>query len=182
MTTATTQVSHFLPGRLRMKSGKVKANIPLAREIERTLAGYNGIHHVEANPVTGSVLVLYEPGAPEALAALMACTRTLGLSPHDRTLEHLEDWLRASAAGANPGLDASLAAGVTAFFRSLDASVAQATGHWGDLRSLVPLTLFLLGLRSLLVAEKVVFPNWYDFFWFAFSTFIVLNPPRSTAG
>src|SRR5262245_52775190 len=100
MTTSTAQVAHFLPGRLRVKSGKVKGNLPLAQEIERTLTGLRSVWRVEANPITGSVLVLYDPQAPESLSALMACTEFLGVSVPSHDLEHLEDWLGAAVNGA----------------------------------------------------------------------------------
>jgi hypothetical protein len=183
MTAYTTQVTHFLPGRLRMKSGKVKHNFPFAREVERTLVGVRGVRGVEANPVTGSVLVLYDPQAPEALSALLTCTEFLELSPRQGDLEQLEDWLAAAVNGVHPDTAAPLNVGISKLFGSLNASIAQATSGWGDLRSLVPLTLFFLGVRSLLATEKLVFPTWYDFLWFAFSAFVVLNPsaPQQTA-
>jgi Heavy metal associated domain 2 len=181
MTAYATQVAHFLPGRLRVKSEKVKHNLPLAREIEHTLTGLHSIWRVEANPLTGSVLVLYDPRAPESLSALMTCAEFLGLSVPERDLEHLENWLCAAVNGAPPGASASLGTGIQKMFESLNASAAQATGGWGDLRSLVPLTLFFLGVRSLLTADKLALPNWYDFFWFAFSMFVVLHPPGAPA-
>jgi hypothetical protein len=173
----TTQVTHFLPGRLRVKSGKIKNNLVFARQVERTLTGLQGIRRVEANPVTGSVLVLYDPQAPAALSALLTCTEFLELSPRQGDFEQLEGWLSAAVNGAHSGSAASLSMGISNILGSLNASVAQATSGWGDLRSLVPLTLFFLGVRSLLTTEKLVFPTWYDFLWFAFSAFLVLNPP-----
>ena len=182
MTAYATQVTHFLPGRLRVKSGKVKNNLPFAREVERTLTGLQGVRGVEANPITGSVLLLYDPQAPEALSALLTYTEFLELSPSQRDCEQLEDWLAAAVNGTHPGPAAPLSVGISNVFGSLNVSVAQATSGWGDLRSLVPLTLFFLGVRSLLTTEKLVFPTWYDFFWFAFSAFLVLNPsaPQQT--
>jgi hypothetical protein len=44
-----------------------------------------------------------------------------------------------------------------------------------DLGILVPLALGVLGVRSLLVSEKTLFPSWHDYLWFAFSTYFILN-------
>jgi len=36
--------------------------------------------------------------------------------------------------------------------------------------------LFLLGVRSLFVSDKLRVPMWYDLIWFSFGTFLALNP------
>jgi hypothetical protein len=123
--------------------------------------------------------VLYDPQAPESLSALMTCAEFLELSLPQGTPEQLENWLSTVVNGVSSDPAASLSVGISNFFGSLNASVAQTTSGWGDLRALVPLTLFFLGVRSLLATEKLVFPTWYDFFWFAFSAFLVLNPSTS---
>ncbi len=48
----------------------------------------------------------------------------------------------------------------------------------GDLRLFIPLTLCFLGFRSLLLTEQLAFPSWYDYLWFAFGTYVALNPTR----
>jgi hypothetical protein len=45
-----------------------------------------------------------------------------------------------------------------------------------DLKVLVPLLLFGLGIRSLIKSEKLPAPTWYDFLWFALGTYFMLNP------
>ncbi len=52
---------HALEGRLRIKIPEVKGAPLKAREIERHLASCAGVEEVSANPITGSVLVLYNP-------------------------------------------------------------------------------------------------------------------------
>jgi len=52
---------HALEGRLRIKIPEVKGASLKAREIESHLALCPGVEEVTANPVTGSVLVLYNP-------------------------------------------------------------------------------------------------------------------------
>jgi isoamylase len=54
----------------------------------------------------------------------------------------------------------------------LDNIYFIAHAHW-------PLTLFVLGVRGLLVAKTVPFPAWYDLWWFAFGTFFMLNRPEA---
>ncbi len=56
-----------------------------------------------------------------------------------------------------------------------------------NLSLLLPLTLLFLGGRSLFSSKEISFPAWYDYLWFGFSTFLMLNrrwvegDPESTA-
>jgi copper chaperone CopZ len=52
---------HAVEGRLRIKIPEVKGAPNQAREIEGHLSLCPGVEEVSANPVTGSVLVLYNP-------------------------------------------------------------------------------------------------------------------------
>jgi hypothetical protein len=52
---------HALEGRLRIKIPEVKGAPLKAREIEEHLALCTGVEEVSGNPITGSVLVLYNP-------------------------------------------------------------------------------------------------------------------------
>jgi len=52
---------HAVEGRLRIKVPEVKGSSLKAREIEGHLALCPGVEEVSANPITGSVLVLYNP-------------------------------------------------------------------------------------------------------------------------
>jgi hypothetical protein len=44
-----------------------------------------------------------------------------------------------------------------------------------NLKLLLPLTLLFLGVRSLFTSKEMCFPAWYDYLWFGFSTFVMLN-------
>jgi hypothetical protein len=52
---------HSLEGRLRIKIPQVKGAAEKALEVERHLRRLTGVESVSANPVTGSVLILYNP-------------------------------------------------------------------------------------------------------------------------
>lgn len=173
------KVVHAVPGRIRVKVSKVKENPTLAGEIERQLSTIQGIRRVEANPVTGSVLVLYDPGAMTSLNPLLALSETFPLLFPEFDVRELEVWLASSGNGSNS--ERSVAESISSFFRTLNAEVGKATGGL-DLKILLPLTLFFFGLRGLLLSEKVPFPSWYDLLWFSFATFVMLNRPAVEAG
>lgn len=52
---------HALEGRLRIRIPRVKGAAGEAQEVERHLRQFTGVENVSANPVTGNVLILYNP-------------------------------------------------------------------------------------------------------------------------
>ena len=185
MVTPALQIIHFLPGRVRVKLPRLKGNAALAGEVERTLTALQGVRHVETSTTTGSVLVLYEPHLlasldVEAVGSVMDLAKVLGLSCEDVDMDALQHWLYAAPNGTRAETPTALGSHITAFLDNMNAGVTQITRGWGELRTLVPLTLAFLGLRSLLFTENLPFPTWYDYLWFAFGTFVVLNAPEIT--
>src|SRR3989442_5858244 len=66
---------HMLDGRLRIKVAEVKGSPAMATLVETELKELQGITRVSANPLTGNVLVLYDPdvvGVREIMEALRA--------------------------------------------------------------------------------------------------------------
>src|SRR5262249_32442664 len=171
------RVVHAIPGRIRLKVAQVRENPALASEIQTRLAASRGIRQVEVNPLTGSVLVLYEAqntASPDALGALAEPLTALfpGFELKDSAA-----WQPSSTNGASPA--PSLTGGISSFFGALNTGVGKVTGGSADLKILVPLILLVLGVRGLLVSEKLVFPAWYDLFWFSLGTFFMLHPRPS---
>jgi hypothetical protein len=168
------KIVHAVPGRIRLKVAQVRENPTLAGEIQTRLAASRGIRQVEVNPLTGSVLVLYEAqeaASPDSLRALAEPLSALfpGFDLKDFARKHLPSTNGASS-------EPSLTSGIASFFGALNTGVGKVTGGSADLRILVPLTLFVLGVRGLLVSDQRPFPTWYDLFWFALGTFFMLNP------
>jgi hypothetical protein len=57
---------HDVPGRLRVKIPLLKGNQSQADEIQRMLIGVGGVRNTSFNPLTGSLIVVYDP---ESLAS-----------------------------------------------------------------------------------------------------------------
>jgi hypothetical protein len=53
---------HHVPGRLRVRSPRVKRNAALAEAARRELGQVAGVTGVRVNEVTGSITLTYEPG------------------------------------------------------------------------------------------------------------------------
>jgi hypothetical protein len=154
------QVVHFLPGRIRLKSALMKGKAVLAQEVQQRLLTLPGILRVEAQPITGSVLILYDPASPSLLSTFAeAC----GWPAEATSREQREGWLWTTV----NNVSADLATDVHTMLGSANAGAAALTGVWADLRALVPLALLFLGVWSLLLTSPLPLPQWYDFFWFA---------------
>jgi hypothetical protein len=170
-------VIHAIPGRMRLRISSLKGNDDLARPLRERLSSIPGVAHVEVNPVTGSVLVVHhgqEPNAPELVHSLAQ-----GLSPIvGMDTQRLQAYLTHDARqrGSRPFLHRE---SVHGFFSELNASVRSATGGV-ELNLLVPALLLLLGIRRLLVDGGLHSPRWYDFMWFGFATYLMLNNPAVT--
>jgi hypothetical protein len=173
------RVVHVSPGRVRVKVPHAKHNPAVTHAIHERLAAAPGISHVETNLLTGSVLILFEaaevaledvmPGVAEALGAVLP-----GLEE-----EVIAGLLHPSANGS--GSSQPLAHQITGLFGGLDRQLGSASGGTVDLRVLLPLSLFFLGMGRLVMAETTAFPSWSDLLWFSFGTFVALNPARVTA-
>ena len=169
------ELLHAIPGRVRMRVPEMKGNPDLAREIEKYLSDIKLVHRVEVNPLTGSVLVVYDPADSASIAALGRVAFP-GLDPERLALQQA----RAEAEPGSPSAEAATE-GIRGYFRDLNARVEAATGG-ADLKVLLPAGLFLLGVKNLVLGKKLAAPHWYDYLWFAFGTFFTLNgSPRPPA-
>lgn len=176
MSIAGIKLVHAIRGRVRVKISQLRDNPEFAREICQRLSGVRGIRRIEANPLTGSLLVLYDPEEMTSLESLFALSEIVTPLFPGLDMAQLEEWLGQSGNGS--GATASLASGISSGLGTLNARVGKATGGI-DLKLLLPLTLFVLGVRGLLVAKNVPFPAWYDLWWFSFGTFFMLNRPEA---
>jgi Heavy metal associated domain 2 len=167
------QVAHAIPGRIRLKIEGLRANPGLAQRLEERLSGTAGVRHVEASPVTGSLLIRYDEQSPEWRGGeVVLAGKLAGVAPglDLRTTAHT--WTAKGVDSSDPL--ALKSSHVTGLFGSLNEAVSSVTGGT-DLKLLVPLLLVLLGVRGFLTAERMAVPRWYDFLWFGFGAFIMLN-------
>jgi hypothetical protein len=141
----------------------------VAGEVVDRVSAEPGVTSATVSPITGSVLVLYDPHETQILPLLRTIVVTGGLA--GLAVDHVEP-----IAGAPPGDR------VRDLLGRLDARVREVASGHVDLRTAVPATLVLLGLHKLLTGV-VREPEWYDLVFWSFVTFSNLNPrpePSST--
>jgi hypothetical protein len=161
-------VSHF-PGRLRVRAEMFRVMPEVADEVVARLREEPAVTGTETSPVTGSILVLYDPGAlqlPKLVQLIVRTGRLGGLE-----VDASEDWSKREPPGER------LRVGI----EQLNQRMREATGGRLDGRVAVPGALLVGGLALLLRAPIV--PNWWDLTFWAYSTFHNMNPhpPRRAA-
>ena len=71
---------HHVPGRLRVRVARVRRNPELAEAVRRAMERVEGVQSAEANPLTGSVVLHYNPASTSA-GALLSALRESGYPP-----------------------------------------------------------------------------------------------------
>ena len=174
------RVVHAIPGRIRLKVSELKDNPALAEAVQERLSSVEAVDWVETNPVTGSVLVVYDVDEVASFDSVDALSEVL--TPIFPSLDagQIRARLTRPANGSPSESSVSLDRRISGMIGGLNVGVGKVTGGV-DLRVLLPVALFCLGVRGLLASEKLPFPAWYDFLWFAFGTFVALNPASAAA-
>lgn len=74
---AAAQLSHRIPGRVRLKIIDRKGNADYFASLEQSLQGCPGLLDVQCNPLTGSVLLQHDPKTP--FESILARVEAMGL-------------------------------------------------------------------------------------------------------
>ncbi len=161
-------VSHT-PGRVRVRLRPQLRRPEAMQRIRSRLEREPGVHAVETNPETGSVLVHYEHG-PRSLSDLVAALQDVGVIFHDVSEGPGAVDTREGSAHS------STAQGIIGALDDLNHQLSLLTGHTIDLKLLFPFSLGALGVWQL--ARR----GWgieevpaYVLLWYAFDSFYKLH-------
>jgi len=157
-------VSHF-PGRLRVRAETFRVLPEVANEVVEKLGAEPGVSEVKVSPITGSLVVSYDPRELQLPRLIQLLVRFGGL--HGIEVDAQADWTKAPPHGDS----------VREAFGKLNESIRETTKGKLDLKVAVPGALVALGASALL-RGRFVMPMWYDFFFWSFVTFQNLNPRR----
>ena len=137
-----------LPGRRRYRLAVLVSNATLAAALEKQLLAVEAVEAVQANPVTGSLLLLYarteagEAAVNQAMEELRCCCSQYA---------QMMDTVCRSGGGSRshvPTLYSRSWSGVSSL---LNRRVRQLTGNSFDIYALVSLFFLLRGIRKMLV-------------------------------
>lgn len=142
---------HLLPGRVRFHIPLLVGDDAGVTRIEDQLSGVEGVDSVEANQISGSVVICYQPEkiAPELLFA--ALIRLLGL---EKELEQTPPPL--------------IAKEIRNIGEALNRAVYTSTDGLVDLWTTIPLVLLVLGARRIIREQTLTFPTGFTLVWWAY--------------
>lgn len=169
-------VVHSIPGRTRLKFVALKSHPHRYQALQHTLASIPGVHHVDVNSQTGSVLLHHDKDAFHSMQFLGAIATAFGLTellPYD-----LGEWPALLGDGSSSE-HIDLLQRIQNAGTALNRTLSQVSGGQLNANTLLPGILVLLGLRSIMVSDVLAAPRWYEFFWFAFGAYFTLNKPDS---
>ena len=147
------EVQASIPGRIRLYMPAVAEDAEAAARMKQQMEGTGAIHEVRINPVTASVLFLYDETQVEASVVEGAAIRLMGLD---------------EAIGRQPA--ARMEKSLQTLWNSVNHGVLEATGGWMDARMLAGTALSVAGIRSILT-NGAVMPGGITLLWWASSVF-----------
>lgn len=144
-------VAHISSGRLRIRIPSRKGNSSFLDSVKVLFAGLPGLQSMEANPVTGSLLVLHSSGE----AAVRALLDSYNLSGASRTVKGKP------AASAVHGEIATI-------FRGWDRQIQNFSVGNLNLEAVVAISLIGMAAYQISRGRFILLP-WYNALWYAFS-------------
>jgi copper chaperone CopZ len=175
---ARAHIASHTQGRLRVRVQRAHRDPTMLHAAASQIEAQPGIHHVEVNASTGSVLVQYDHTS-RTRDDVVACVEDVGILIGS-VLEAGGEEVPEIGDGAEQA-HSSTAASVVGTMNDLDQRLSELTGRRVDLKLLFPLALGAIGLRSAIVnglgfAEVPA----YILMWYAFDAFWKFHQrPRS---
>jgi hypothetical protein len=135
------EVTHLLPGRLRLRAPVLIGQRRAAEQLQKSLAGLDGIRAVEVNPVSGSLLFHFAPDRVKPDMLMGAAIRLLGL---EKDIERPPP--------------SYIGEGIRQAGQSLNHAIHEQTGGMIDLWTSVTLLLVVMGVRQLAAGNQFGWP------------------------
>ena len=147
------EVRSSIPGRIRLYMPAVSADPEAAARMKKQMEETGAVHEVQINPVTGTVLFLYDEAQVEAPVVEGAAIRLMGLDKAIRgqPVSKIEQSLQT-------------------LWSSINHGVMETTQGWLDARMLAGAALSIAAIRSFMM-NGAVLPGGITLLWWASSIF-----------
>ncbi|MBV9327239.1 MAG: hypothetical protein JO352_26110 [Chloroflexi bacterium] len=159
------------PGRLRVRVHRSHRDPNALQEVAAQLENQPGIHHVEVNADSGSVLVHYDH-EKRSMDDVVGCLQDVGMLIGSvfEGGDELPDI--GGGGGGDESGHSTVAAGLVGTVSDLDRRLSELTGRKVDLKLVFPVALGAIGVRSAItngfgLAEVPA----YILLWYAFDSF-----------
>ena len=155
-------ISHF-PGRLRVRAETFRVLPEVGEAVATRVASEPGVSEAKSSPVTGSMLITYDPRELQLPKLVGIIVRAGGLhgmeiAPPDPSEEPSRGGLRVREA-----------------FGRANQALRKMTRGNVDVNVALPGTLWTAGIAMFLAGRRHQ-PMWYDLIFWGFVTFVNLNP------
>jgi hypothetical protein len=171
------RVEHAIPGRLRLKYHPLKKDPSLAQNIYAQLSAVDGVTHVDTQPVIGGVTVHYDRTAG-SMEFFMKLAAALGLALADIEPGEISELMKLDSE-FEKDTGATLADVFASVGKAFEDGVKTVTERGVRVEILAPMLLATLGVRSLILSDQLRAPSWYEYLWFSFGVYYMLNKPES---
>ena len=155
-------LARAIPGRRRYYAKALLGNEALAKALEDSLAKLDFVDEVKANPVSGSLLIIYhgDEAQMDAVAGRLA-NRVFSVPARKIDADAPTPFEEAADGLADFGQR------LHGTFIALNRHMKMATGGWFDLPSLLSLLFTVRGLQKILMTKQL--PSGPQLIWWAFS-------------
>jgi Heavy metal associated domain 2 len=170
------QVVHHIPGRMRIKLPFLKGASTQSQQLNELLSPIEGLRQADFNPVTGSLLLQYDPEEDENFLKQVTeqVQNVMGLSLLLTTSNGHPATEEGAVRHAKPFIgDTKLSHEITKFFQDINREVNDASDGAFDLKSLIPIGLGVYAVFK--VSSGMTTPLWITLGIFSFTSFIILN-------
>jgi hypothetical protein len=150
------EIAHVLPSRLRLRAPVLIGQPRAAEQLQRSLAGLDGVCAVEVSPVSGSLLLQFVPDRVRPDMLVGAAIRLLGL---ERDIQR--------------PAPSYIGEGIRQAGESVNHAIREQTGGLIDLWTSVTLLLLVMGVRQLAAGNQFGWP----LLWWAYRSAF---PPERT--
>lgn len=149
-------IKHVSPGRLRLNIPSQKRNADFFQQrLSQSLSNLAGVERIEANPLTGSVLLLHRLDI-ESLARFA----------RDQGLFDLQSQKREVTSFHQAAIRA---------FNTLEGGAKELTGGAINLGALASIALIVAGVYQIMKGNISAIP-WYTAFWYGLNLFLKSKP------
>ena len=160
-----------------MRVRHAKRDPRMLRQLQEFVAGLQGVNSVEINPVTGSILVHYQPESHEEIQALLRQANDAppssdeDLPPALFEADELAEKIEREAEFLSH--HSELAFHVVNAVKSLNKEIRSATGNTVDLKVLLPAGLAVWAFFK--AGAEISTPLWVTLGIFSFNSFVALH-------
>lgn len=144
-------ICHQSPHRLRIKITSRKGNVGYFERLQSSLTRFQSFDGLEANALTGSVLIIDEHVDVAAIADFAKAQQLFDLTDQNSSRSPMTTQL-------------------VSHLENLNINIRRLTTGEMDLGGILLLFLLISGLTELL-RGKIQMPPWYTAFWYAFGIY-----------